>query len=559
MPDIFLSYASKDREVTRRFAEAFEVEGFSVWWDSALRSGEAYDERIEMALRGAKAVVVLWSKTSVESRWVRAEATLADRNRTLAPCLIEPCERPIMFELTHTADLTHWNGERDDKAWRAFVGDVRRIVSGERAPEQPSVSLPPPSVKETTRAGDKSGSAPSLAVLPFTNRSPVEDDEIFAEGMVEDIILALSQGAGLRVLGSTATAGFRKGAITDLAAVGRQLGVGYLLEGNVRRVADNLRVTTQLLEAATGAVVWTGKFDRPLSELAALQEELVLEVAANLDAQVQFIEMERALRKPGDITAWEANIRSFGAVRDRLDPTSLAKALQEAERAATIAPDFAPAQGQVGWAQALLYMLASPDDPKEVKRIRAILERAAELGVHNHFVSITVAQGLCYLGDPEEAHRHVSRAVRMAPGNGWAHFTLGMASAMLNRFAEAMKALDTAARLMPGVSWLCLIRAYQANVRMREGRWSEAEALCDEGLSAHPEYTLAWQNKAVVRWRLGEREDAQDIVERLASRGEWGPTTHLFMKRGFAGSPNYAEIVEAVDALQTGADAARTR
>src|SRR5205814_186307 len=105
----------------------------SVWWDTALRSGEAYDEVTEAALRGAKAVVVLWSPRSVVSRWVRAEATLADRSKTLVPAMIEQCERPIMFELTQTAELSHWRGDDGDRAWQNFVGDVRRFVETDRA------------------------------------------------------------------------------------------------------------------------------------------------------------------------------------------------------------------------------------------------------------------------------------------------------------------------------------------------------------------------------------------------------------------------------------------
>src|SRR5436190_14215249 len=93
--DIFISYSREDQAVARRYADALEAQGFSVWWDADLRSGEAFDEAIEAALRTAKAVVVLWSPTSVVSRWVRAEATLADRNKTLVPVVIQPCERPI--------------------------------------------------------------------------------------------------------------------------------------------------------------------------------------------------------------------------------------------------------------------------------------------------------------------------------------------------------------------------------------------------------------------------------------------------------------------------------
>ncbi len=127
-PDIFLSYNREDQATARRFAEAFQAEGFDVWWDVTLRAGEAYDEVTENALRTARAVVVLWSKRSVVSRWVRAEATLGDRNGTLLPAMIEPCERPVMFELTQTADLSKWSGATDDKAWRAFLADVHKMV-----------------------------------------------------------------------------------------------------------------------------------------------------------------------------------------------------------------------------------------------------------------------------------------------------------------------------------------------------------------------------------------------------------------------------------------------
>jgi hypothetical protein len=131
VPDIFLSYNREDQDCARLFAEALGREGFDVWWDVGLRVGEAYDEVTERALRKSKAVIVLWSKKAAASRWVRAEATLAQRNKTLFPCMIEPCERPIMFELTQTADLTHWRGADDDAAWLVFLADLRRFIVGE--------------------------------------------------------------------------------------------------------------------------------------------------------------------------------------------------------------------------------------------------------------------------------------------------------------------------------------------------------------------------------------------------------------------------------------------
>ena len=153
MTDIFLSYNREDQARAKLFAEAFEHQGFKVWWDVGLRTGEAYDQVTEKALREAKAVVVLWSKKSVDSRWVRAEATLADRNKTLVPCMIEPCERPIMFELTQTADLAHWAGDAADRAWIAFLADVGRFIDKSRARDPPTktaLTPPPPAPQHSS-------------------------------------------------------------------------------------------------------------------------------------------------------------------------------------------------------------------------------------------------------------------------------------------------------------------------------------------------------------------------------------------------------------------------
>src|SRR5258706_7279146 len=114
MADVFISYSRDDQADARRIAEAFQQEGFDVWWDAALRVGETFDTVIEQALLEARAVVVLWSPNSVNSRWVRAEATQADQSGTLAPVTIAPCKRPIIFELTHTTDLSSCSGRRQE-------------------------------------------------------------------------------------------------------------------------------------------------------------------------------------------------------------------------------------------------------------------------------------------------------------------------------------------------------------------------------------------------------------------------------------------------------------
>lgn len=127
--DVFISYSREDRAAARHFAKCLAGEGLTVWWDAALHSGETFDEVIERELKAACAAVVLWSPRSVLSRWVRAEATLADRQGKLVPVIIEPCERPIIFELTHTTDLTDWTGEPSDLRWKALIEDVQRLVA----------------------------------------------------------------------------------------------------------------------------------------------------------------------------------------------------------------------------------------------------------------------------------------------------------------------------------------------------------------------------------------------------------------------------------------------
>lgn len=154
--DIFISYSREDRAAARYFAECFGQEGFNVWWDAALHSGETFDEVIEKELKASKAVVVLWSPRSVTSRWVRAEATLADRRNKLAPVIIETCDRPIIFELHHTVDLADWTGDTTDPRWKGFIHDLHRIIE-KNAPAPAAAPAPP--AAERFRSDRISGSA----------------------------------------------------------------------------------------------------------------------------------------------------------------------------------------------------------------------------------------------------------------------------------------------------------------------------------------------------------------------------------------------------------------
>ena len=545
-PDIFLSYNREDAAVAKRYADAFAREGLSVWWDTALRSGEAYDEVTEAALRGAKAVVVLWSPRSVVSRWVRAEATIADRCKTLVPVTIEACERPIMFELTQTAELSHWTGDARDRAWQSFLSDVRGFV-GREAPElAPAAPVAPTIAPPPTKPGTR-GEAPTLAVLPFANRSGLAEDDVFAFGMVEDVIDALSQNAAVSVLSSSATAQYRTNAVPDLAAMARELEVRYVLEGNVRRSGEALRVTAQLVEPANGRIVWTQKFDRPLSELAAMQEDLVLEVAAQLDANVNRLEIERTLRKPGQLTAWEAATRAINCYNE-FTPQALEHAVMLAARAVAIDPDYALAHSVLAYTQAVIYSFLKPDDPVEVAQIRATAERALKLDAVNAQVLAHAAMTYCFIEQPRLGLAHAEKAVRQSQNSSLAVSSLGAALTLHNRTDAAVQAIDTATRFTKASAYFLSLLGWKAIALMRASRWAEAEAVEDEMLSFNPTANFALMHKAILCQRDGRVGEARELAQHVRTVDPDVPLAiwELRMSRWHADSPTRDIILEGL-------------
>jgi TolB-like protein len=331
LADIFLSYNREDLAVARRFAQAFERAGLTVWWDQTLDPGEAYDHVTEKALKQAGAVVVLWSPRSVESRWVRAEATLAERNRTLVPVMIESCERPIMFELTQTSDLAGWKGDASDPRWQDFLASVQRTLArAPREPQRADVSAPPvapaaarpdrtgvasnrkwiigaglglaavlvaatffvvirgpepPATTASAQAGVARSERPRIAILPLQNLSPDPSHAFFADGLHEEILTALTNsGAALDVISRTTMLTYRdqRKAVPALA---QELDADYVLEGSVRREGDEVRLTLQLIDANADRHIWSENFDRKLVNAMTLQSEVAAAVASQLSVQ----------------------------------------------------------------------------------------------------------------------------------------------------------------------------------------------------------------------------------------------------------------------------------
>jgi TolB-like protein/Tfp pilus assembly protein PilF len=391
VPDVFLSYSREDQPTARRVAEALQREGFSVWWDQTLATGEAYDQVTEEALEKARAVVVLWSKASVASRWVRAEATTADRNHTLMPVVIEPCRRPIMFELTQTADLSQWKGDASDLAWRAFIADVRKFIDrGDGASSSTAtISVPvrgsaagmdqatPVAARHVGRAplvaavaialvlgagliwslldrgrhgaastspdiAQSAASEVSLAVLPFANLSSDPEQEYFSDGLTEEILNQLAQVRELRLVGRTSSFAF-KGRNEDLRVIGEKLGVGNLLEGSVRKDGSRLRITTQLIRSDDGSHLWSKAYDREIKDVFAVQDEIARDVATALRVTLDVGSLSRAKGGTANLEAYDRYLRArqlFGQGGGLEDLQQAAQLLREA---VAIDPQFSRA------------------------------------------------------------------------------------------------------------------------------------------------------------------------------------------------------------------------
>jgi TolB-like protein len=385
-PDIFLSYSREDQPTARRFAEALEQEGFSVWWDQTLDAGETYDEVTANALDSATAAVVLWSSKSVGSRWVRAEATLADRQSKLIPALIETCRLPIQFELTQTADLSGWSGDRGDPRWQSFVAGLRRACARQRpaqmlqpagrteAPPSPAPQARGPrrnrglyigigaavilgltvvawkilagreatapaaaqSPAQIASPGARAATAaqPSIAVLPFVNMSSDPEQEYFSDGLTEELLNELAQVPDLRVIGRTSSFAF-KGKTGDLRRIGEELGVNNLLEGSVRKAGDRVVITAQLINAADGSHLWSGKYERQLDDIFAIQEEIARNVAGELQLRMSPEGTHVGTR---NLAAYD----EFLAGRAALN-TSAQSAVPRLQRAVALDPSFVTA------------------------------------------------------------------------------------------------------------------------------------------------------------------------------------------------------------------------
>jgi TolB-like protein len=506
-PDIFLSYNREDAAVAKKFADAFAREGFEVWWDVTLRSGETYDEVTEAALRGAKAVVVLWSPRSVASQWVRAEATIAHRAKTLVPATIEPCDKPVMFELTQTADLSHWRGEADDPAWQAFLGDVRRMVGPAAKSGSPANSTP-------ALASAERDEPSKVAVLPVAHRGD-DDMDWIAEDLTEDITRELARNRFFEVIAAGTMKEWR-GKAADYREMGRELEARYLIESKLQGAGENVRLTVQLIDAGTAKMVWSHRFVRKAADIANEPDEFPLSVAADLGERIAQFESNRAMTKAGPYSAWEHALRAMAlAVRQSSD--SMRRAAAEARSAIAAAPDlgFAHAVLATALAQQDYVFGAKILDDRLRSEIQAHVQRALQLEGDNPTIIAWLVGAYQALGDSVSYLPLAIRAVELEPELPRSHHMLGQAYMELGRTTEAIAALLAMDRLTAFVPFRYLALGDLGRCYLLEDRLEEAEAALDRSLALYPDFGVALKWRAIVAAQLGKKHQALAAVRRL--------------------------------------------
>ncbi len=477
-PDIFLSYNREDAGVAKRFADAFGAEGLNVWWDTALRSGEAYDEVTEAALRGAKAVVVLWSPRSVVSRWVRAEATIADRCKTLVPVMIEPCERPIMFELTQTAELLHWTGEAGDRAWLAFLSDVRRFVGREAPAPAPLVPVP-----ELVIVPQPIAAKPSIVVRPFANMAGAGEADYFADGMVVEIVSALSRFPSLFVISSGSSFNLRGDARSN-GEIARELGVRYVLQGNVRKSGNAVRVAVELLDGDAHTPIWTQRFDGVLDDVFALQDEVSNAVAARIDSSIQSNEMQQANRRlTKDQGAYDLFLRGSHNIWGKYEEAELREAIDMFDQAIALDPQFALAMALSSNACFNLQLFHPGSDQADLMaKCLSLAQRAVQIDRDDYRVLAWASYSYLQCNQPiTTVELLIERALELNPGDSVTHWLSGWVSVFAPNPRKALSAFKIGLRLDPQSPWRATFQLGQAMALMQLDRFEEAIPLARFG------------------------------------------------------------------------------
>ena len=388
-----------------------------------------------------------------------------------------------------------------------FVGDVAKessdgiFIQSSRAHETPLPTIP-----------DK----PSIAVLPFVNLSGDSEQEYFTDGMVEDIITQLSRTPWLFVIARNSSFVY-KGRAVDVKQVGRQLGVRYLLEGSVRREQARVRITAQLLDAATGAHLWAECFEGPFGSVFDVQDQVSEAVVGAISPKLELAEIQRAKGKPTDcLDAYDYYLRGMAATYQR-GRDATADALGLFSRAIDLDEEFASAYGMAAWCYVWrAYNGWMIDRVQESSEGARLARRAVELGKSDAIALSRGGYALGFLiGEFDAARGFVDRALQLNPNLASTWVLSGLLRNFLGEPDLAIDHLARAMRLSPLDPNLYHMHAGTGFAHFLAGRLDEACSWAERALRAEPGTTPASAVAAAGHALAGRTEEAERAMAQL--------------------------------------------
>jgi TolB-like protein len=387
------------------------------------------------------------------------------------------------------------------RSWRVLLDGKTPSTSSERPSSEPAL-LPLP---------DK----PSIAVLPFQNMSGDPEQEYFADGMVEDIITALSRFRSLFVIARNSSFTY-KGKAADIKKVGQELGVRYVLEGSVRKAARRVRITGQLIDAATGSHLWADRFEGDLKDVFELQDQVTACVAGELVTQVNFAETERANRKPtASLDAYDCYLRGLANIwkwtKDSND-AALAYFLKAIELDQTFALAYAFA-GQMYVLREQSRWMVDPSQ-ESAKAVR-LARRAIELGQVDDLVLCLSGFIFAFIdGDLDLAADCIGRGLSMNTNLAWGWNFSGWVHLYLGNHQIAIEDLRRAERLSPRDPNVLQVKTAAGLAHYFDGRYCEAARLVEPITREFPTFVPAWRTMAVSNALAGDLALADKAVRK---------------------------------------------
>lgn len=417
----------------------------------------------------------------------------------------------------HISALRKALGEKRDSPGHLFTVSGRgyRLVGVGASPAAPT-----PEPSEARPLPDR----PSIAVLPFQNMSSDPEQEYFADGMVEDIVIGLSRIKWLSVIARNSSFAY-KGRAVDVRQIGRDLDVRYVLEGSVRKAGDRVRIAAQLIEAHSGVRVWAERYDRRVGDVFSVQDEIAMSVVGAIEPGLRRIEIERIRRKrPDSLDAYDLVLRALPFIY-RLMPDASAPAIPLLQNALQLEPDYSFAHAALAWCFHIRFgrgglqendrraaihhahaALSGGSDDAVTLAIAAfviwfdehdtatafdLFDRALAIGGSNFVALCTSAVALAWTGKSDLAIERARHALRLSPFDALNHLSyqaVAGANFHLGRYAEACEAARRAVELNPGFS---VPYAYLTAALIRLGSLDEARGAAAAVLARDPGFSIS--------------------------------------------------------------------